>query len=60
MKAFDWFQFFVVTILCIYHSSALSKYEVILERFESAFGDDDKMLKVEELKVEVKKFNRTT
>jgi hypothetical protein len=58
MKAFDWLHFFVAAIFCVYHSSALSKYEVILERFESAFGGDDKMLKVEDLRV--KKFNRTT
>ena len=40
-----------------FHQKISSKYEIILEKFESALGDDDKMLTLGSLRV--KKFNRT-
>jgi hypothetical protein len=58
MKAFHWAPFFGAVIFCVYYSSASSKYEITLERFEGAFGDEDKLLNLDGLRI--KKFNRTS
>jgi hypothetical protein len=56
---FKKFKFFPdLPISNISHFQAASDYEVILEKIESAFGEDDKTLAFESLRV--KKFNRTT
>jgi hypothetical protein len=53
-----WVPALITVIFFVCYSSASSKYEVIMERFEGAFGENEKMMNVDGLRI--KKFNRTT